>query len=104
VNDDGKKRNPLSEAVFLSSIVTSRAFENVSCIVFSNAGGSEEDGYAGLSQITMPFMGPIAKAEGSREQMIIGEVDMKILAEAEDTYKVREDLANPDFHYPVYSS
>lgn len=59
--------------------------------------------FAGRSQITMPFMGPIVMAEGTREQMIIGEIDLEILEVAEDTYKIRADLAKPNFHYAVGS-
>jgi len=51
----------------------------------------------------MPIMGDIAKAEGAHEQMVIGEVDMEILQDAEESYKVREDISRPDFHYPVYA-
>lgn len=81
--------------------MVSRAFENTACIVYSNAGGKRERGYAGLSQIAMPLVGVIAKTEGSHEQMVVGEVDMKLLEKAEETYKIREDLAKPDFHYPA---
>lgn len=49
----------------------------------------------------MPFIGAIAKAEGSHEQIVIGEVDMEILEEAEHAYKIRADLAKPNFHYAV---
>ncbi|RPA96448.1 carbon-nitrogen hydrolase [Choiromyces venosus 120613-1] len=97
------QRNPRSEAIYLESIVVSRAFENTSCIAFANVGGRGESGFAGLSKITMPLMGDIAKAEGTHEQMIIGEVDMEILQDAEDSYKVREDISRPGFHYPVYA-
>ncbi|CUS10882.1 unnamed protein product [Tuber aestivum] len=94
--------NPKSEAIYLGSTVISRAFENTSCIAFANVGGREDSGFAGLSQIAMPLMGDIAKAEGTHEQMIIGEVDMEILRDAEESYKVREDISRPDFHYPVH--
>lgn len=97
------QRNPRSEAIYLGSIVVSRAFENTSCIAFANTGGPEGSGFAGLSQIAMPIMGDIAKTEGAHEQMVIGEVDMEILQDAEDSYKVREDISRPDFHYPVYA-
>ncbi|PUU81228.1 carbon-nitrogen hydrolase [Tuber borchii] len=97
------QRNPKSEAIYLGSIVVSRAFENTSCIAFANAGGPEGSVFAGLSQIAMPIMGDIAKAEGAHEQMVIGEVDMEILQDAEESYKVREDISRPDFHYPVYA-
>lgn len=43
------------------------------------------------------------KAEGTHEQMIIGEIDMEILEEAEENYKIRADLAKPNFHYAIGS-
>jgi len=97
------QRNPRSEAIYLESVVISRAFENTTCIAFANVGGREGSGFAGLSQIAMPLMGDIAKAEGAHEQMVIGEVDMGILRDAEESYKVREDISKPDFHYPMYA-
>jgi len=95
----GLRYNPESEAVFLKSTLVSRAYENTCCVVFANAGGKRERDYAGLSMITMPFIGPIAQAEGTDEQIIIGEIDMEILEEAEHNYKVRYDLTRPGFHY-----
>jgi hypothetical protein len=66
----------------------------------ANAGGPEEKGYAGLSQITLPFMGPIVKAEGTGEQLIIGDVNMEILEEAEANYKVSS--SPPTISRPTY--
>ncbi|KAI5782732.1 carbon-nitrogen hydrolase [Geopyxis carbonaria] len=92
---------PDSEEIFINATVVSRAFENTACIIYSNAGGRRGRGYAGLSQIAMPLVGVVARAEGSEEQMVMGEVDMKILEKAEETYKIREDLVKPNFHYPA---
>lgn len=50
-NKEGLARNPASEALFLDSILTARAFENTCAIVFANAGGPPGKGYAGLSQV-----------------------------------------------------
>ncbi|KAI5853057.1 carbon-nitrogen hydrolase [Morchella snyderi] len=103
LNEAALSWNPNSEAIFLQSVVVSRAYENIAAIIFSNAGGREGSGFAGLSQITMPLMGPIAKAEGTHEQMVIGEIDLQILEDAEDSYKIRADIAQPDYHYAVTS-
>lgn len=96
----GLNLNPRSEALFLDSTLTARTFENTCGIVFANAGGPKEEGYAGLSQVVMPFTGPIMKMEEPEEGMRVCEIDMKWLDEAEKNYKVREDLAKEDWHYP----
>lgn len=95
----GLRRNSRAEALFLDSTVVSRTFENTCAVIFVNAGGPESRGYAGLSQVAMPFIGSIGKFESSEENMNIVDLDMEILQEAEDNYKVREDLARDDWHY-----
>jgi len=109
----GLTHNPLSEKLFLQSTLVARAFENTCCVVFCNAGGPSIDGdtakagsstdvdapnYLGLSQIAVPFKGPLFEL-GASEEMRIAEVDMAILADAEDNYKVRYDLGREDWHY-----
>jgi predicted amidohydrolase len=96
----GLSRNPDSEKLFLETMLTARAFENTCCVVFVNAGGDEDGGPLGLSQVTMPFVGKIwgsfqCKAEGVN----LVDVDMEILEEAEANYKVREDIGRSDWHY-----
>ncbi|MCJ1363039.1 hypothetical protein MMC16_002145 [Acarospora aff. strigata] len=95
----GLERNPRAEALFLDSTVVSRTFENTCAVIFVNAGGPEGRGYAGLSQVAVPFVGSLGKLAGSEEGMSIVDLDMEILQEAEDNYKVREDLARDDWHY-----
>jgi predicted amidohydrolase len=51
-NAAGLARNPASEALFLDSMLTARAFENTCAVVFANAGGPPGKGYAGLSQVS----------------------------------------------------
>jgi predicted amidohydrolase len=99
-SEEGLKRNPDSEALFLETTLTARAFENTACIVFVNAGGESEGGPAGLSQVSLPFVGKVKGSfEGHEEGMKVVEVDMEILEEAERNYKVREDLGRQDWHY-----
>ncbi|KAL9625747.1 MAG: hypothetical protein Q9160_000067 [Pyrenula sp. 1 TL-2023] len=99
-SEKGRRRNPRAEALFLESMLTARAFENTCAVVFVNAGGKEEDGCCGLSQVAMPFIGKVPGSfEGSEEGMRVVEIDMEILQEAEENYKVREDLARSDWHY-----
>ncbi|KAI9700765.1 MAG: hypothetical protein M1836_002134 [Candelina mexicana] len=95
----GLKRNPFAEAKFLDSILVSRAYENTSAIVFANAGGPSERGYAGLSQVTVPFIGALGRLGSSDEAMSLVDIDTAILDEAEDNYKIRADLASADWHY-----
>ena len=47
----------------------------------------------------MPFIGPLGRMASSEEGMSIVDLDMTILDEAEDNYKVRADLAREDWHY-----
>jgi len=97
---EGLARNPDAEKLFLSSTLVARAFENTCCVIFVNAGGKVEEGYLGLSQVAMPFVGAVKGSfDGCEEGMRVVEVDMEILEEAERNYKVREDLANKDWHY-----
>lgn len=99
-SEEGRRRNPRAEALFLETVLTARAFENTCAVVFVNAGGREEDGCCGLSQVAMPFIGKVSGSfEGSEEGMRVVEIDMEILQEAEENYKVREDLARSDWHY-----
>jgi predicted amidohydrolase len=68
-------------------------------VVFANAGGPASKGYAGLSQICVPYAGPIAKMDNSAVGTAIADVDMQIVEDAEENYQVRADLARLDWHY-----
>ncbi|KAL8790810.1 MAG: hypothetical protein Q9213_000434 [Squamulea squamosa] len=103
----GLSVNPRSEALFLESTITSRAFENTCAVVFVNAGGpvgSSESTYAGLSRAAVPFLGALGDAtkDSSEEGMSVVEVDMRHVEEAEANYKVREDLAKENWHYVYF--
>ncbi|KAF2863767.1 carbon-nitrogen hydrolase [Piedraia hortae CBS 480.64] len=88
-----------AEALFLNSMLTARCFENTCAIVFANAGGPLEEGYAGLSQVCVPFAGPLTRLETSAEGMAIADLDMKVVEYAEEAYQVRSDLARSDWYY-----
>ncbi|KAJ8063152.1 hypothetical protein OCU04_008393 [Sclerotinia nivalis] len=99
----GLARNPLSEELFVQSMLVSRAFENTCGITFCNAGapigkGKENAGFLGISQVTVPFQGAVGRM-GREEGMNVVELDMKILEEAEEAYKVRMDMEGKDWHY-----
>ncbi|KAH7139204.1 carbon-nitrogen hydrolase [Dendryphion nanum] len=98
-NKEGLAVNPSAEALFLDSVLTARAFENTCAIVFANAGGPPGRGYAGLSQVVVPFAGPLTRLGSCAEGMSVVDVDMQILEDAEANYKVRADLARDDWHY-----
>ncbi|KFA69670.1 hypothetical protein S40285_08661 [Stachybotrys chlorohalonatus IBT 40285] len=97
-SEAGRDINPVAEQVFLDSVLTARCFENTCAIVFANVGGPQGQGYAGLSQICLPFAGPIARL-GSLEGIIVADIDMHTVEEAEKCYQVRADLARADWHY-----
>ncbi|KAL2069889.1 hypothetical protein VTL71DRAFT_14568 [Oculimacula yallundae] len=101
---EGRKHNPLAEELYLESVLVARAFENTCAVIFANAGGpsgemgGERGGWAGGSQVSLPFRGAVGKL-GWREGMSIVDVDMEILEQAEDNYKVRQDMASEGWHY-----
>ena len=80
----------------------SRTFENTCAVVFCNAGGpvgKQTTGtYAGLSQVAVPFKGALGKL-GAEEGISVVELDMQILEEAEENYKVRADMGREGWHY-----
>lgn len=53
----------------------------------------------GLSQVTVPFVGPICKMGAREEGVRVVDLDMTVVDEAENTYKVRADIAREDWHY-----
>ncbi|EME41227.1 hypothetical protein DOTSEDRAFT_73596 [Dothistroma septosporum NZE10] len=91
--------NPVSEGLFLDSMLTARCFENTCAIVFANAGGPPGKGYAGLSQICVPYAGALTRLGSCAEGMAVVDVDMQIVEDAEENYQVRADLARSDWHY-----
>lgn len=87
-------------AVYLSfTLAISPNLTHHAAIVFANAGGPPGRGYAGLSQVVVPFVGALTRLGSSAEGMSVVDVDMQILEEAEENYQVRSDLAKADWHY-----
>jgi len=70
-----------------------------SAIIFANAGGPPGKGYAGLSQVCVPYAGAITRLGSCAEGMAVVDLDMKIVEDAELNYQVRADLARADWHY-----
>ena len=92
-SDAGHQHNPSAESLFLDSILTARTYENTCAVVFANAGGPPGKNYCGLSQITAPYVGAVARLGSSAEGMAVADLDMQICKDAEDNYSIREDLA-----------
>ncbi|KAJ5716595.1 hydrolase carbon-nitrogen family [Penicillium malachiteum] len=91
------RHNPASEALFLSSTLTSRCYENTCGIIFVNAAGPAEN-FLGMSQVTLPIVGPVAKM-GNEEGVLVTDMDLGLLDIAERNYKVREDIQTEGWHY-----
>jgi predicted amidohydrolase len=68
-------------------------------IIFANAGGPPGKGYAGLSQVCVPYAGALTRLGSAAEGMAVVDLDMKIVEDAEENYQVRADLARGDWHY-----
>lgn len=94
----GLKLNPDYESLVLNTMITARCFENSCAVVFANAGGPP-DTFVGLSQVAMPFIGPVNRMWDSSEGFFIADIDMEVLKESELNYKVREDLTSKNWHY-----
>ena len=96
---------PLAEKVFLESVLTARACENTCALVFVNTAGPKgaphSSSFAGLSRVTLPFVGVIGgdSLDNGEEGMSLADIDTTILEEAEDWYRVRKDLASNAWHY-----
>ncbi|KAK0391192.1 hypothetical protein NLU13_0693 [Sarocladium strictum] len=88
---DALALNPDSEKIFLESVTLARAYENTAAIIFCNAGG--------LSGLCMPVVGAVKRLPLGEERMEIAELDLEVLRVAEDTYRVREDMARSGWHY-----
>ena len=53
--------------------------------------------------MTVPFVGPLARLGSSPEGMLVVDLDLSVLDIAEESYKVRADLARDDWHYDYRS-
>jgi predicted amidohydrolase len=89
--------NPNSEALFLSSTITSRCFENTCGIIFVNAAGPQEN-FLGMSQVALPIVGPVSTM-GTEEGVSVVDMDLGLLDIAERNYKVRQDIKREGWHY-----
>lgn len=86
-----------SEARLIDSLSQARAFENEIIFVFCNAVGTFifknfKAELVGHCQITAPFKGVVKKLNHNKEELLIQDIDLKILNIAEKVYKIRKDL------------
>lgn len=93
----GQKLNQYSEVMLVNALCLARAFENEVVLVYANAAGKYVSEQAtstliGQSQITVPFKGPLDIAMDNVETMLVEEVDLDVLAVAEEAYEIRSDL------------
>lgn len=95
----GLKRNPEFEKQALQSLLNARAFENSIAVVFANAGDTENDKNLGQSQVVTPFSGSIGTPLGGEETGKVFDLDMDEIKDAEEYYKIREDMTAKDWRY-----
>ncbi|HET9999579.1 MAG TPA: carbon-nitrogen hydrolase family protein [Ktedonobacteraceae bacterium] len=93
----GQKLNQYAEVTLVNALCIARAFENEIVLVYANAAGKQVSGQntstlIGQSQITIPFKGPLDIAMDNFETMLVEEVDLDVLAIAEEAYEIRSDL------------
>lgn len=85
-----------AEEFFIDACVGARAAENGVAVAFVNAVGrtnssSGPDRLVGLSQVAVPFAGVVAHA-GARARMLVADVDLGLVADAERSYGLCEDV------------
>ncbi|HEY6542764.1 MAG TPA: carbon-nitrogen hydrolase family protein [Ktedonobacteraceae bacterium] len=93
----GQKLNQYSEVMLVNALCLARAFENELVLIYANAAGKQifeqsTSTLIGQSQITVPFKGPLDIAMDNIETMLVEEVDLDVLAVAEEAYEIRSDL------------
>ncbi len=113
-DDESVADKVAAETLFLDSVCVARAFENTCAVVYVNSGGAASGGcvprpkpgtddlgrvYAGVSQVAVPIRGALGRIAHGEEAMSIVELDMALLDEAEELYKMREDMAKRKWAY-----
>ncbi|KAJ6006757.1 hypothetical protein N7451_004701 [Penicillium sp. IBT 35674x] len=98
-SEAGGAQNPSASFLFVDSILTARTFEHTCAVVFANAGGPPGKAYCGLSQINIPYAGPLVRLGTSTEGMAVATLDLAVMEDAEKNYGIRADMADPDWCY-----
>ena len=79
----------------VNAICSARSFENEMIVAYCNAAGKLEfknikDELIGNSQVCVPIKGNIKRLNHNKEELLLCEVDTKILERAESIYKIRK--------------
>lgn len=93
----GLQHHPEAEVKLVNALCTTRAFEQEIVFAYANAAGTlDYEGNTGTligqSQVTVPFKGVLQALNHNREAMFVQAVDTAILADAEESYEIRQDL------------
>lgn len=99
-SDEPKLTNGLIAA---DSMVVTRAIENEAVVVMCNIAGpewpkgatevtTEEPIGIGRTAVAAPFLGAIGRVEHPGETLLLASVDMTVVQDARDVYRIRHDL------------
>lgn len=77
----------------LSALSYARSFETETVWVLSNAGGPAEEGFMGGSAVWAPLRGRVGGFAKSEVGVRLIEVDIDVLNDGRDLYKIREDAS-----------
>ncbi len=95
----GRRAAPLTSAedFFVNSCVPARAAENSLAMAFCNAAGrtrpqGRPDWLVGLSQVAVPLAGVLKRA-GQKPDIVVADVDLDLVGDAERIYGTRHDVA-----------
>ncbi|WOO82226.1 putative nitrilase [Vanrija pseudolonga] len=81
------------ETSVLSALSYARSFETETVWVLSNAGGPAEEGFMGGSAVWAPLRGRVGGFPKSEVGVRLVEVDIDVLNDGRDLYKIREDAS-----------
>ncbi|RXK41014.1 hypothetical protein M231_01645 [Tremella mesenterica] len=79
------------ELSILSSLNMTRSFETETAWIMCNAGGDELEGFMGGSGVWVPFRGKLGGFDGAEENVKVVDLDLDVLKDARETYKIRQD-------------
>ena len=80
-------------------MVSARAIESETAFVYVNAAGTFNHNGAknillGKTQVALPFYGTTAVLNHNKESVLMKEVDLRMIKDAKQVYKIEEDLKN----------
>lgn len=90
--------NTQSEAALLDAVCVSRAIETECVLAMCNVAGPTSQSSpsdpmgVGRSCVTAPFLGCVKRLEHCEEELLLADVDARVLKDARETYRIRHDL------------